>query len=97
MKHFAFHLFILLNLLAFGNFVFTAKRKPKMYLIEVDERKSRREKIFRDYKSEEDGLDRFYKKSKRGDDRFLNKMRKELRIVKWFFRTSSSTKEGNNK
>ena len=70
-----------------------------MYLIEVDERKSRnnidRGKISRDYKSEDDGLDRFYKKSKRGDDGFLNKMRKELGIVKGFFRTSSSTKEGN--
>ena len=100
MNNFSFLLFILLNLLDFGNFGFIAKRKPtKMYLIEVDERKPRnninREKIFRDYKSEDDGLDRFYKKSKRGDDGFLNKMRKELGIVKGFFRTSSSTKEGN--
>ena len=95
MIHFPFRLFIFLNLLAFGNFVFIAKRKPKMYLIKVAERKSRREKISRDYMSEEDGFDRFYKKSKRGDDRFLNNMRKELGIVKGFFRTSSSTKEGN--
>ena len=100
MNNFSFRLFILLNLLDFGNFGFIAKRKPtKMYLIEVDERKPRnhidRGKISRDYKSKDDGHDRFYKKSKRGDDGFLNKMRKELGIVKGFFRTSSSTKEGN--
>ena len=95
MINFSFRLFILLNLLSLGNFGFKARRKPKMYLIEVDERKSKREKISRDYKGEDDGLNRFYKKSKRGDDRFLNKMRKELGIVNGFFRTSSSTKEGN--
>ena len=99
MINFSFRLFILLNLLGLGNFGFKAKRKSKMYLIEVDERKSRnninKENIFRDYKTVDDGLDRFYKKSKRGDDGFLNKMRKELGIVKGFFRTSSSTREGN--
>ena len=95
MINFSFHVFLLLLVLDFEKFGCIERRKTKLYLVKVKERNSNyinKRKPVRDYKSGDDDLEGFFKKSKIEDDSFLNKMRRELGIVKGFFRSSSSTK-----
>ena len=99
MISYSFRLFILSFILNCQNRDGIARRRTKMYLIKVRETKSNdisRGNVFRDYKSEydDDYQKQIFKRTKPypGNDNFLNKMRKELGIMKGFFRSSSSRK-----
>ena len=95
MKNFAFHFFLLLFVIGYENVGCIAKTGTKLYLVKVEERNSSNintRKRFRDYKSGNADQDYFYKHSKTKDDSFLDVMRKELGIVKGFFRSSSNSR-----
>ena len=100
MINFAFRFFLLLFvLIGYENVGCIAKTGTKLYLVKVEEKKStniNKRKRFRDYKSEDADQDYFFKQSKTKDDSFLDGMRKELGIVKGFFRSSSNTR-GNSR
>ena len=93
MLNFSFRFFLLQFVLGFEYFGCIAR--TKLYLVKVNERNSNnmnKEKISRDYKSGDADQDHFYKKSKIEDDSFLDVMRKELGIMKGFFRSSSNNR-----
>ena len=95
MINFYFRLILLLFVLEFEKFGCIVRRKTKLYLVKVKERNSNyinKRQPFHDYKSGDDDHERSFKKLKAEDDSFLNKMRRELGIVKGFFRSSSNTK-----
>ena len=85
---------LLLFVLEFEKFGCIVRRKTKLYLVKVKERNSNyinKRKPFRDYKSGDDDHEHSFKKLKAEEDSFLDKMRRELGIVKGFFRSSSNT------
>ena len=95
MINFAFRFFLLLFVIGYENVGCIAKTGTKLYLVKVEERNFtniNKRKRFRDYKSDDADQDYFYKQSKTKDDSFLDVMRKELGIMKGFFRSSSNSR-----